>query len=255
MGFLSLNKNSDTRFGVIIDIGSGSVLASIIASDPTKSHPDVIWSKREYTPQRQSSSVNDNSKSVMTSLLNVLMLLDSQGRKAFYEKTGLQKLPTIQITIAAPWSYTVTKSITYSNNSEFEVSSELVEELLRTTQQKVQEELLENEKINKLGLSIIVRTIIQISANGYPIMITGKQKATSIVVVQASAAAQKYLTDAIGDAKSKLFPESDLYQYSFMLPFFYVMNELSSSTTEYCLVDITYEATEIGIVREGILNY
>ncbi len=254
MGFFSIKKNN-VRYGVIVDIGSGSVLASIVASDSTKTHPDIIWSKREYTPQRQSKSIADSAKSVMTSLFNVLMLLDSEGRKVFYEKTGEQKLPLIQVTIAAPWSYTVTKTISYSNNKEFEVSSELIEELLRTAQQKVQEELLENEKVNKLGLSIIVRTTMQIAANGYPIAVNNNQDALTVVVIQASAVAQKYLTDAIADTKDKLFPDAQISQYSFMLPYYYVMNNIGNTTLEYCLVDITYEATEIGVVREGVLNY
>ncbi len=110
MGFFSKNT-SGIRYGVIVDIGSGSVLASIVSSDPSKSHPEIIWSKREYTPQKKSNTLNDRARSVMTSLLNVLMSLDSEGRKVLYEKTSVQKLPTIQFTIAAPWSYTVTKTI------------------------------------------------------------------------------------------------------------------------------------------------
>jgi hypothetical protein len=254
MGFFSLHK-SKVRYGVMVDIGSGSVLASIIASDESKSHPDIIWSKREYTPIRQINSVSDSAKSVMTSLINVLMTLDSEGRKVFFEKTGEQKLPHLQVTIAAPWSYTATKTISYQNNENFEVTDTLVEELLRTAEQKVQEELLENEHVLNLGLKVIARTTLQVIGNGYPLKITGKQEVQDVKVVEASAVAQKYLVEAILDAKEKMLPSSNLTQYSFMLPFFFVMNDINKPTTEYCLVDITYEATEIGIVREGVLSY
>jgi hypothetical protein len=254
MGFFSLSK-SGIRYGIVIDIGSGSVLASIVGSNPTKSHPDIIWSKREYTPLKQSGSVSDSAKSVMTSLVTVLMQLDSEGKKVFYEKTGERKLQNLQVTIAAPWSYTVTKTISYKNNEDFEVSEELIEELLRTAQLKVQEELLENEHVHQLGLSIIVKNTMQVIANDYPIMVTGKQKANALRVIQVSAAAQEYLIEAILDAKNKLFPNAKLTQYSFMLPFFYIMNDVTKQSSEYCLVDITYEATELGIVRDGVLTY
>jgi hypothetical protein len=40
-----------------------------------------------------------------------------------------------------------------------------------------------------------------------------------------------------------------------MLLFHCIIRDLHHYTTEYCLVDITDEATEIGIVRDGILRY
>jgi hypothetical protein len=254
MGFFALKKNN-IRYGVLVDIGSGSVLAAIVAADDTKAYPDIIWSKREYSPLRQSTSLTDSAKSVMTSLINALMSLDGEGRKTLYEETGIRKIEYLQVTIAAPWSYTATKTITYQSKEDFEVTDTLIAELLRTASQKVQEELLENEKVHSLGLSIIARTTMQIVANGYPIRVTGKQKANSVKVVQASAVAQEYLLDAIIDTQDKMFPGTDISQYSFMLPYYFVMNEIGEMPGEYCLVDITYEATEIGVVRDSVLSY
>lgn len=255
MGFFS-SKRNDVRYGALIDIGSGSVLVAVVSSDINKSHPDIIWTKREYTPLRQTKSINDSAKSVMTSLVNALMLLDSEGRKALREAYDGANIEDLQITIAAPWSYTVTKTISYQSEEPVEVSKEMVEELLRTAEQKVEEEMHENEKVHDLGLNIIARTTLATLANDYPIIITGKQRAQSVKVVQASAVAQKYLTEALFDARDKMFPKADFADYSFILPYFIVMNDvLKDTTNEYCLVDITYEATEIGIIRDGILTH
>lgn len=254
MGLFSLSKTK-VRYAVIVDIGSGSVLCAIIASDPDKTHPEIIWSKREHSPLRKINSISDSAKSVMTSLINSLMALDSEGRKVFKEKTGYTKLPFLQVSIAAPWSYTATKTISYQHNEDFEVSDTLVTELLRTAAQKVQEEMLENERVHELGLRVIAKTTMQIVANGYPIVVTGKQQASTLKVIQASAVAQEYLIEAIADTQDKMLPDTQLTQYSFMLPFYFVMRDIESSISEYCLVDITYEATEIGIVRDGVLNY
>ncbi len=162
----------------------------------------------------------------------------------------------MQITIAAPWSYTVTKTITYQNPEPVEVSQDLVDELIRTAEQKVEEEMRENEKVHDLGLDVIARTTLAVLANDYPITITNNQKALSVKIVQASAVAQSYLTKALFDARNKMFPRSSFADYSFVLPYFIVMSDLLKDTTkEYCLVDITYEATEIAIVRDGILTH
>jgi len=254
MGFFSFKK-SDVRYGVVIDIGSGSVLVSIVASDIQKPYPDIIWSKREYSPLRKSFTPTDAAKSVMTSLMNALMSLDGEGRSRLQDIAKGQKLDSLQVTIAAPWSYTVTKKIAYQQEDSFEVTKTLLEELLRTASKKVEEEMLENEKVQDLGLSIIAKTTLQIIANGYPVTVTGKQKAKTLKVVQASSVAQEYLLDAILDAQDKMLPTTDRTQYSFMLPYFFVMNEVAPAGTDYCLVDLTYEATEIGIVRDGVLSY
>lgn len=253
MGFLS--KKPNHRIGLIIDIGSGSVLAGIIASDPNKSHPDIVWSKREYTPQRQIAAGNNQLKSVLTSLINVMMAFDSDGRTACRESGFGNKISTVQVSISAPWSYTVTKTIVYQNEEEFIVSKSLVDELLRTAHLKVAEELHENEKINNLGLEIIVKSIMKIVANGYTINLTDKQRATDLKLIEASAVAQKRLIEAAKEIKNKILPEAALQEYSFTLPYYYVINSLSTANSNYCLVDITYEATEIGIVRDGVLTY
>ncbi len=253
MGFLS--KKPNHRTGLIIDIGSGSVLAAIVASDPNKSYPDIVWAKREYTPQRQITDENNQLKSVLTSLINVMMAFDSEGRTVCRESGFGNKITTVQVNISAPWSYTVTKNIVYQNDEEFVVSKALVEELLRTAHLKVEEELHEKEKINNLGLEIIVKSIMKIVANGYNINLTDKQKAFDLKIIEASAIAQKRLIEAVKEIKYKILPEAVLQEYSFTLPYYYVLNNLNSQNNTFCLINITYEATEIGIVRDGVLTY
>ena len=256
MGLFS--SHDDIEHGVLIDIGSGSVLAAIVSSDPKKTYPDIIWSKREFTPLKSDNSGASNIKNILTSLMNALMALNGEGRKVFFEQTSEQKLPNLQVTIAAPWSYTTTKTISFKNQSTdpiFTVSDEIVNELLQTASKKVAEEVQANEQMHNLDLAIIARTTLQVIANGYVVEVTDKQKASSLQIIQASAVAQQYLIDAIIDAQDKMLPDTNLMQYSFMLPYYFTMSALKKNITEYCLVDITYEATEIGVVRNGVLSY
>lgn len=253
MSFLS--SGNKERFGALIDIGSGSVLVAILRSDPAKTYPEIIWSKREYSPLRNVSSLDESAKHVMTALVNALMALDSEGRKAFSEKTGQTKLPETQVTIAAPWSYTITKNISYAHSEPFTISDELIEELLRTSHKKVDEDITEHERAHQLGLTIISRSVIGLAANGYNLLRPNNQTAKSLRVVEASAVAQDYLVTAIKEAGGKVLPDTTLRLYSFIMIFYSIIRDIHPESTEYCLVDITYEATELGIVRDGILTY
>lgn len=254
MSFFS-NEDKAVRYGVVVDVGSGSVLASIVESNQNKTYPKVIWSRREYTPLRQIDSLNRTVKSIMTSLISVLMALDSEGRSVLRDLNAKAKISNLQFTIAAPWSYTIAKTISYNKDEEFTIDDDFLSELLKMAEKKVYEELKDNEKIHKLGLSLISRITADVVANGYSIEVKGKQKANSLKVIELDAITQTGIVNEIKEIQSKMFPGTKLQQYSFMMAFYYTILDLYVETTECCLVDVTYEATEIGIVRDGVLQY
>lgn len=254
MRFLTTGRPS-IRYGVIIDIGSGSVLMSIVASADNKSHPNIIWAKREYAPLRKKASINDSAKNVLTSLVNAILSFEGEGRRALEEAVGYKKLTEVQVTIAAPWSYTITKNISYSHTEPFSLSPELVDELLRTANQQVEKDIQKNESANELGLSVIARSTAGLQANGYTILDTNNQTAKNLTVVDISVVTLDYMVNAIKEACAKVLPGSGLHLNSFILVYFNIVKQLFPIAQEFCLIDVTYEATELGIIRNGILNY
>lgn len=243
------------RYGAILEIGSGSVLASIVKSDKSKSTPEILWSKREYAIRRAESNTAVNAKSVITALMNAVLLLESEGRTLLKQSNPSADIDLLQVSMTAPWSYTITKVIGYSKETPFEITEALINTLITAAQKKITEELKENELASDLGLAIMTRATTDIQANDYKIEDPKGKTATTLTLTQVSAVAQTYLTDAIDDIKLKVFKRADLERYSFMLMFHCIIRELYNQLSEYCLVDITYEATEIGVVRGGILRY
>jgi hypothetical protein len=249
------NSESDSRYGIVIDIGSGSVLAAIVHSNIKQKHPKIVWSHREHAPLRNIESIEQSAKSVMTALVNVSMLLDSEGRKALYEYDNKSKIKEFQCSIAAPWSYTVTKTINYNQEKPFTITDELINELIDTIQEKVKNELKENEVLHDLGLQIIARSDVNILSNGYRVKYPKNEKALNISVSHTNAIAQTYLINAIDEIRDRLFAETKPHKISFIIMLFTISRYLLPETYDICLVDITYEATEIGIVRDGSLKY
>lgn len=249
------STNSRDRYGVLIDIGSGSVLAAIIHSNPKQLHPDIIWAHREHAPLRNIDSLEQSAKAVMTALVNATMMLDAEGRKALHTYNSSARLTEIQCSISAPWSYTVTKTINYNQDEPFTVLEDILEELLETIDKKIESELRENEALHSLGLKVITRSTMEILANGYRVKAPEGGKAKQLRVSRASVVTQQHLIDALEEMQNKLFPETRVRKLSFILMLFAITRELMSKTYDLCLVDVTYEATEIGIVRDGVLTY
>jgi hypothetical protein len=191
----------------------------------------------------------------MTALMNALLRLDGEGRQSLRDyKKGCQ-IKELQCTISAPWSYTVTKSVNYTPEESFEVSNDLIDELLRTATQSVKEDLGDNQSANQLGFEIISRATMDILTNGYRVTDPIGQTAESLSISHASVVTQTYLIDHIDELQKKLLPDTLSKKTSYILGFYCVARDLYPDTLDTCLVHITYEATEIGIVRDGSLLY
>lgn len=249
------SKKSTCRYGVIIDIGSGSVLTAIVRSDPSKLHPDILWAHREHAPLKNIDSLEQSSKAVMTALMNSAMKVDSEGRAALRNIAPNAKLSELQSGIAAPWSYTVTKTINYNQDSGFTITEELIDELTQAVRNKVSQELSDNESLSQLELQVIAQATLALLANGYQVVSPEGQKAEQFSISSTSAVTQQYLIDSIEELHQKLFAGTESKKLSFMLMLYCVTNDILPKAHDVCLIDITFEATEIGIVRDGILSY
>ena len=247
--------NSVEKFGVIIDIGSGSALAAIIHSDDNEASPTIVWFTREHAPLKNIESTTESAKAVTTALMNALLKLDGEGRKVLEEYHKGAKITDIQCTISAPWSYTVTKNINYTQEKEFSISAELIDELTKTAQEKTAAEMRESESVSELGLLVVAQTTMAIMANGYRVHAPATGKTPELSLTHASVVTQQYLVDSLEDLRQKLFPESKLKMLSYVLTMYCVSKDLFPHLHEVCLIDITYEASEIGIEREGVLQY
>lgn len=254
MSFLGLSRASE-RYGVVIDIGSGSVLAAIVLSKKGQDHPQIIWSHREHAPLRKIESIEQSAKAVMTALVNASIILDTEGRKTLYEYDEKSKLTELQCSISAPWSYTITKTVNYKQDKPFVITSELIAELVITIQEKVEEDLKENEAINNLGLQIITKSTLDMLSNGYRVAKPEGQETSALTISHTSVVAQKYLIHEVDEMRDKLFMETECRKTSFIFMLFNISRQLLPKVYDVCLVDITYEATEIGVVRDGSLKY
>ncbi len=242
--------------GALIDIGSASVLVSYVASRPGEAVPIIIWSHREHVPLRETTDIEQQAKNLSTAFVNASLLLETTGRQVLNQAFPNQPRPSyLLVTIAAPWSYTVTKTISYQADETFTIDHTLIQELVHTAEQKIVHELKEHEVLKELGLTITAKSTIALIGNGYRINAPRGQKATKLSLARTNSLIHGYLATAINECHAKLLPKTDLHTSSFMLAYYLTARALYPELTEYCLIDITYEATEIGLVRDGILQY
>jgi hypothetical protein len=224
-------------------------------SDVDQTHPDIVWSKREFANITNDNELDRNIKNTMTALVNTVIDAESAGRKALNNKYGDLQFTNIQVSIGAPWAYTISKIITYERETPFTVTESLVDSLIKTGNEQTLEILKKSELEKNAGLTIMTRATTDITANGYHSLSPIGQQAKEISLTQVSGIAQSLITTAVDDLRAKLFPKIPLERYTAMLIFHSIIKELYPTMTEYCLIDLTYETTEVAIVRGGNLQY
>ncbi|MCB9811841.1 hypothetical protein H6783_02915 [Candidatus Nomurabacteria bacterium] len=255
MLFSFLRTNPDTRYGVVIDIGSGSVGVAVVASDPLVELPTILWSHRERITSGSFFDQKNSIKLINTALLNVFLELGSKGLAALRDHDPQAKLTTMFCSISAPWAYTINSTVAVSEENPFVVSKELLTELLSKAKEKAKTELAETDITELFELETIVEEISNVTANGYVISDPIDKEVRKLSLSQIKGVANKQLIESLKENQEKVVPTATLSMSTFMYSFYKGMDALKPDTSEICLIDITNEATEIGIVRGGVLMH
>ncbi|MCA9361063.1 hypothetical protein KC845_00745 [Candidatus Kaiserbacteria bacterium] len=253
--FWKHKSHKDITGGVVIDIGSGSVGVALVVYDALNDDLKIIWTHREHVLTRNISNLKEAERAVQTALVNVFLELGNQGLRTLSEVYKNQTIDYIQASISAPWQYTNAKKIHYTDDQEFVVDKKLIEDLTKLAEQDALNTISENGSFKDFNITLTGQESIGVSLNGYLLESYLKKKASEISFVHLTTLATESIIDTLKDSHQRIAPNAVLDIEPFMTIFYKVIMSLYPSTLECCLVDITNEATEIGIVRNGTLQH
>jgi hypothetical protein len=246
------SRKSSSGYALLIDVGSSSVGLAIVA--PTVSAAP-IWSHREHCPLKVTRSVRESSKAVVTTIMNVMMVFEGEGRAALAVHNKSAKIGTVQTTVSAPWSYTVARTVKFEKDEPFIITEQLLSQLATTAADQAKEEFEQKHTLKDLGVQETSRTILDTHANGYRVATPNKQSVKELRVTHVSTLIREEIVASITEIQQKLVPAANLHITSFMMANYYVTDALQPFGVDFCLLDITNEATELGIVRHNALHY
>jgi hypothetical protein len=252
--FFSDRHAPDARCGIIIDIGSASVAAAIVVSEIDELKPTVVWSHTERCPITDEPDTVSLAKKVTTTLLNVSLEINNTGLKKLATHDPKLRPQTLQVAVAAPWSYTIPKHVTYSKEEEFTITDTLVTNLIRTAENETTQAHAASPLFENLGLAVISSHTSHFTANGYRVQNPVGQKTRTLALVRNVSICQKRLVDAIAEVHEAIAPKTKLTIQSFMehMQHHVLTNTIPSKT--YALIDISGDATEVGVVVDGTLT-
>lgn len=242
-------------YAALVDIGSGSVTVSVIYNGTKRADSiEFLWTHQERL-RLKDTQAEGGGKPLLSALLNAMLALGSDGQVALRAHNPHGVIKTLQVSVSAPWSYTITKRVNLHKDEEFTLTEDLVKDLLLTAEKKTTNDITENEVARSLELDIATKALLEIRANDYIVPSVSTQRAHSLHLATASVIVQTYLLEAITEVQQKVLPGAELQLFSAILQFYLVLRESHPEMSEYCLVSVTLEATEIGIVRDGVLTF
>lgn len=239
---------------IVVDVGSSSVGVAIVCILPDET-VEVIWEYREYCLIRSSNSPNEHLKQIKTAIINAFLELSHTGLRALKESEFSTEISEVQSIISAPWSHTITKTISLKDEHPIEVTEEMIDEMVTTAKKQSKLTLATNEKATNFGLSIAHGDVIDISINEYSILDPIGQKGRNVALTYLETAIAEGVIGTLSDSIGKFFPKAKQTTYSFMYAFYVTLKHMHPNTSEVCLIDVTGEATEIGVVRDGVLRH
>jgi len=244
--------NPSSNYVLLVDVGSGSVGLAICATTGSK---DLIWLHREQVPLRVTQAIADSRRAISTAIASSILQFETKGQAALLKHDSSARITNLQATVSAPWSYTVTRCVTLQEDEPFEITDDLLTDLTKASTEQAQESFYASHSLQEQEIVATSQTILDIQASGYRIKEMNLQRATELKITQASTYVQADLVASLQHMQDKLCPQADLEITSFMLANYYTTSALDQVTNDFCLVDVTNEATELGIVRNQTLRY
>lgn len=247
-------SKTNSSFGVLIDVGSGSVGIGIVESNPNEKLPRLLFARRLFMRvTKRNGTESEQVRQMRETLLSANLVLSIDGMSALREREPHGELSSILIMCSAPWARTITRNVSFKSEEPFKITKELIHDLVVGVEEEAATENANQNTIHAEGFSIVERATVDVRINDYSINNPIDLKGTEISLSHITGLVPKEILESIHEVHDKLYPKSTITAHTAMLVLYCVIRNLFPQTNSFVIIDVTGEATEFGIVENGLL--
>ena len=248
-------RKKDTLCGALIDIGSGSIAASIVLSRHSKELPEILYTHRELMVIAGTTTPAHRVRSMQNALFLVMRELEQKGIPLLHTHTPDLRIQKILVSCAAPWSHTITQIIHVEKDAPFTVTPHLIDEMIEHAYEKEQEAHAHtHEKVLKdVGQQIVEKSIIDVTLNGYSVQNPYNKKASEITIAHLRGLVADSILVALERVKKHIPSAIDIHIHTSALILYCVFRDLYPKTKNALIIDISGETTEVSLMQNSIL--
>ncbi len=248
------SKDDAVLYGAIIDIGSSSVGVSIIKSNPASGAPETLFMHRVHAHvMKQNTTLQVRMRYIREALLAASLVLSRDGIQALNTHAPHARVSKILVTCSSPWSYSLSRLIRYDSEEEIKISHELFDDLVSSAEKDLDTHIENSNLPKELSFKIVERATVDVSVNDYSVQDPIGLRGTTISLTHITGLVPGDIIEGIHEIQEKIFPGTELRIHTSMLVSYCVLRDAYPEINTFCIVSITGETTEFGIVENGTL--
>lgn len=245
MGFFS-HSRKESHIALLIDVGSGSVGASLVLYSYTKEgkqeKPRVMFSTRKQFVLTESVSYQQLVTIMQKTLREVIATVHDA-------KLGLPD--KVYAVLSAPWYASQTRTILYNKKPAFLVTEKLISELTKKEIDAFKESLatqIEGESY------IIESTTLSVTLNGYTLSDPVDKKAEELKIALFLSLSPRHVIDAIHEEVEQIYRLKKIQFSSGGACSFVALRDSFPNEESFMIVSVGSEVTDVVLVRNHILS-
>lgn len=252
---MSFFSNDDSSIAILIDVGSGSMTASLVLYKINVNPVFLYTISRSFTvPDKpDSAKLIDN----MLKTLDELVLEVLQNGFVNHKKINLgqKNIKNVVISFSSPWFLPKTKFLEIKKDKAFVVTESFLKDLTKNEEDLFKNEIKEHQENITDDFSVIENSIVHIKVNGYIISKIIGQKITTLNAFLCMSLVSRGVLEKVDDiiAKHTHISREKVITHTFPVVSFSVFRDLFNGFQDFILMDVTSEVTDMTLVSNDVL--
>ncbi len=256
MSLFSLFEDPKKDVTLLIDIGNGSIALAFVLFTPD-SNPYVLYSSRlpfVMAEKIDEAQLLSSTATLLSELLKRAML---EGFTDEYWKNNSKHFRHALISFSSPWFVSKTKHLHLEQKDTFIITERFVEDVIENEAKIFKNEMVTSDYGATFSspIEVVEKTIVHSKINGYTLRdVIGKRTKMFDTYVCLSVIA-KSISDKITDIvfTQTHIPKDRMLIHTFPLVSFGAIQEVYVADTDFLIMDVTGEATDITLVQNNII--
>lgn len=229
----------------LIDVGSYSIGGAYAVFQKNRA-PFICYSTRVPISVHEDASPKTLLRLLDKGMQELTDKFEAEGAAALSRSCGVRHVDDVVVSIGSPWQRTILRSHT----QKFEKGKRVTQEDLEEAQKKIEGAL----GIDPATTMLVDHSIIEVLINGYQTQKPIGKRAQRLSVLGLGSAVPISVYDKITTHLGRVFNKKSMKVWSSPALNYVVLRDLFAHEPDFLAAIVTGEATDILLVKKGVLT-
>ncbi len=244
--------NSSSPLKLICDIGSATVALALV--DTSKTTPEILFTTKVPMVVQEIFD-QDNLEQALVAFFGQAVKKVSEALHTELAHSAFTHIGSASLIFSSPWYATKISTIVMQKDEPFLIDERGVEEIVEQEEKKFEKEALSGaySNLGKRDMHVIERGLIRVKLNGYETASPYLKKVSNAELSVAMSLVPHSLLLSLVTILKDVLHISSTRSFTFPLVSFSAMQTIFPHETDFLLVDIAGETTDISFVEDNII--